>query len=55
MALDKFKAAVLVVAAVHCRLNSVVSATAAAKDATDALADTGEAASNILGAGRFTA
>src|SRR5258707_6302405 len=52
MALDKFKAAVLVVAGGFIAdFNSGVSATAAAKKRLIALADTREAASKDLGAG----
>jgi DNA-binding NarL/FixJ family response regulator len=52
MALDKFKAAVLVVAGGFIAdFNSVVAATAAAKTRLIALADTGEAASKYIGSG----
>jgi DNA-binding NarL/FixJ family response regulator len=52
MALDKFKAAVLVVAGGFIAdFNSVVSATSTAKTRLIALADTGEAASRYISAG----
>ena len=52
MALDKFKAAVLVVAGGFVAdFNSVVGATTAAKTRLIALADTGEAASKYVGSG----
>jgi DNA-binding NarL/FixJ family response regulator len=52
MALDKFKAAVLIVAGGFIAdFNSVVSATTAAKTRLIALADTGEAASRYISAG----
>jgi DNA-binding NarL/FixJ family response regulator len=52
MALEKFKAAVLVVAGGFIAdFNSVVAATTAAKTRLIALADTGEAASKYIGAG----
>jgi DNA-binding NarL/FixJ family response regulator len=52
MALDKFKAAVLVVAGGFIAdFNSVVAATTAAKTRLIALADTGEAASKYIAAG----
>src|ERR1700687_1826588 len=52
MALDKFKAAVLVVAGGFIAdFNSVVAATTAAKTRLIALADTGEAASKYIAGG----